>query len=320
MSVAQLTNPEAWLHVNGTRQRDVGASLTIHTGEAHPPGTLAHRGNSDGQGAGQRIHTVLRSGVKRHGHYESDKVAQEVAIALEFNGISHATLLATPADLEDFAYGFSYTEGIIQSPRDIYDVDIVERRNGMVLQVRLASARLRALKLRRRSLAGRTGCGLCGIESLDEVQRELQPLQAQPDRYATRALAEAVQQLRGLQPLHQATGATHAAGWADVNGRVQCVREDVGRHNALDKLIGHLLRNDVPVETGFAAISSRASFEMVQKCAAAGIAALIAVSAPTTYAVNLAEQLNLMLAGFARGDTFNVYSHAEYLRIDQENP
>lgn len=269
------------------------------------------------EGVGHRLHTVLRVSTTASDHHEHDAVAQEVAVALEFNGVSHATLLATPADLEDFAYGFSFTEGIIESPRDIYEIDLVERRAGIVIQVRIASARMQALKLRRRSLAGRTGCGLCGVESLDEVQRELVPLPTQSSRYGVAALAGAVAQLRTLQPLHHLTGATHAAGWANLEGKVTCVREDVGRHNALDKLIGHLLRTNTSVHNGFAVISSRASFEMVQKCAAAGIGALIAVSAPTTYAVNLANELNLVLAGFAREGRFNVYSHANALCDDR---
>ncbi len=314
MQAATLPPPGYWSGPVGSR--NTTGARPAPAPQADIP-AMAERDTPDAAQAGRRSHTVLRSGTGQTGRYDTDDIAQEVAVALEFNGISHATLLATPADLEDFAYGFAYTEGIIQSPGEIYDIDTVQRDKGVVLQVRLSSARLQALKLRRRSLAGRTGCGLCGIESLDEVQRELAPLPAQPERYDTGALVHAVRQLRGLQPLHQSTGATHAAGWADLDGKVQCVREDVGRHNALDKLIGHLLRTSTPAPAGLAVISSRASFEMVQKCAAAGIGALLAVSAPTTYAVDLAEQLNLMLAGFARGDTFNVYSHAEYLRTDR---
>jgi len=266
---------------------------------------------------GARPGTVLRSGADGCGQYEPDEIAQEVAVALEFNGISHATLLATPADLEDFAYGFSYTEGIIRTAADIYDIEIEERPEGIVIQARIAAACLRNLKLRRRNLAGSTGCGLCGLESLHEVRRELPPVGSPLVPYSAAALTRATQQLRNLQPLHLATGATHAAGWADMSGNVRWVREDVGRHNALDKLIGHLLRNDVAAGGGFSVISSRASFEMVQKAAAAGIGALVAVSAPTTYAVDLAEQLNIMLAGFARGQHFTVYSHASHLNAGE---
>lgn len=243
----------------------------------------------------------------------SDEIAEEIPIAFEYNGISHATLLATPSDLEDLAFGFSYTEGVIRLARDIYDIDIVERDNGMVLQMTIASACLDQLKRRRRSLAGRSGCGLCGIESLDEVRRDLPALARRTDLISDAAISKAIEQLQDRQPLHLSTGATHAAGWADKHGAIEAVREDIGRHNALDKLIGHLLRNAIDTTQGIAVISSRASFEMVQKAAAAGISALIAVSAPTTYAITLATELNVLLAGFARGSQYTVYAHPEYL-------
>ncbi len=246
-------------------------------------------------------------------HLEDDRLAREVAVALEFNGISHATLLATPTDLEDFALGFSLTEGIIHSANDLYDIELSERPEGIVIQAQIASACLHELKMRRRNLAGRTGCGLCGVESLGEVRRVLPAVQARHEWVSTPAILDAVAQLRAQQPLHQETGATHAAGWASLDGQLLFVREDVGRHNALDKLIGHLLREAIDPASGFAVISSRASFEMVQKAAAMGMSALIAVSAPTTYACALANDLNVMLAGFARGNAFTVYSHPEFL-------
>lgn len=262
---------------------------------------------------GHASHTVVRKGGRRGGTSEQDELVQEVPVALEYNGISHATVLATPCDLEDFAYGFSYTEGIIRSASDIYGLEVVARPNGIVIQADIASACLNQLKLRRRSLAGRTGCGLCGLESLDEVQRDLPPLPRRQTPITARAISAAVEQLRQQQPLHLLTGATHAAGWADEHGNIGQVREDVGRHNALDKLIGHLLRTQADRGQGFAVISSRASFEMVQKCAAAGISAVVAVSAPTSYAARMAQDLNVMLAGFARDNAFTLYAHPEYL-------
>jgi len=270
--------------------------------------------NSDApEAASSRQTLVMRCDASGLSQCEPDVLAQEVPVALAFNDISHATLLASPSDLEDFAYGFSYTEGIIRGPEDIYEINVSSQPVGIVLNVRIASACMQQLKLRRRNMAGRTGCGLCGVESLDAVERELMPVPGQSARYDARALSAAVTQLRERQPLHQATGATHAAGWAALDGHIDAVREDVGRHNALDKLIGARLRQGLSFSEGFAAISSRASFEMVQKSAAAGIGALIAVSAPTAYAVDLADRLNLLLAGFARGDRYTVYSHAEYL-------
>ena len=275
---------------------------------------------ADPPAAGHSVRHVLRAGLNIAGHAESDELAQEVPVALEYNGIGHATLLATPTDLEDFAYGFSFTEGIIRSASDIYDFDIVETAQGLIIRTTIASACLNELKLRRRSLAGRTGCGLCGIESLDEVRRTLPAVAATPHGHDPAAIVQAVEQLRDLQPLHLLTGATHAAGWADRAGNVLHVREDVGRHNALDKLIGHLLRHSHDMAGGITVISSRASFEMVQKAAAAGMPVLVAVSAPTTYAAAMADELNMLLAGFARGNLFTVYSHPEYLGTKGDQP
>ncbi len=270
--------------------------------------------------SGHSSYPVTRAGRHAPRYAELDEIAQEIAVALEYNGISHATLLATPTDLEDLALGFSFTEGIIRSASDLYDLEIAETAKGLIIQATIASACLSELKLRRRSLAGRTGCGLCGIESLDEVRRKLAPLPARPQAYQAAAIAQAAQQLRARQPLHLLTGATHAAGWSSRDGDVLHVREDVGRHNALDKLIGHLLRNSLDTTDGIAVISSRASFEMVQKAAASGMSALVAVSAPTTYAINMANELNVMLAGFARDNSFTVYSHPEYLSTEGGQP
>lgn len=277
-----------------------------------PAGLAPHAAPPEDQ-AGYAAHTVSRHGPGVPSVAEPDKLAREVPIALEYNGISHATVLATPCDLEDFAYGFSFTEGVVRGARDIYDVELAQRQEGIVIQLTIASACLNQLKLRRRNLAGRTGCGLCGLESLDEVQRELPALPSRPGFVQAQALSAATEALRELQPLHLETGATHAAAWADLQGNIQAVREDVGRHNALDKLIGHLLRKGYDTTNGFVVISSRASFEMVQKAAAAGISAVVAVSAPTSYAVQIANDLNVMLAGFARKQVFNVYAHPEFL-------
>ncbi len=243
----------------------------------------------------------------------SDAIAVELPVALEYNGISHAVMLASPADLEDLAIGFSLTEGIVRRAQDIYDITVLEQEDGHILRIEIASACLHRLKQRRRQLAGRTGCGLCGLDSLSEVRRALPAVPA-PAPLHDAALSAACRNLAEHQALHRLTGATHAAGWADAQGRILCIREDVGRHNALDKLVGHLRREDVDTQTGLAVISSRASFEMVQKAAAAGIAILAAVSAPTSYAIAAAEELNLMLAGFVRAQRYTVYTHPEHLR------
>ncbi len=247
------------------------------------------------------------------GELEADLLAQETPVALEYNGISHATVLATPCDLEDLALGFSLTEGIVRSAADVYDVEVTETCQGRVVQLTIASACLDQLKRRRRTLAGRTGCGLCGLESLDDVERALPPLAGPPQPVSPAAIIQAMQALRERQPLHNQTGATHAAAWADASGALHAVREDVGRHNALDKLIGALLRQGLEPGAGFAVISSRASFEMVQKAAAAGIPAVAAVSAPTRYAVRTAEQLGVLLVGFARKQDFTAYANPQHL-------
>ncbi len=263
---------------------------------------------------GRRQAAVWRVPLSGRVLAEKDELANEVPVALEYNGISHATVLATPCSLEDFAYGFSFTEGVVRSASDIYDIDIHSQDSGVVVQLTIASACLNQLKLRRRNLAGRTGCGLCGLESLDEVQRELPAVPPRAPYVNAQAILQAARELKQSQPLHLETGATHAAAWADATGAIQQVREDVGRHNALDKLIGHLMRTGSKTNNGFAVISSRASFEMVQKAAAASIGVLAAVSAPTSYAAQLADELNILLTGFTRNDSFTVYAHPEHLK------
>lgn len=244
---------------------------------------------------------------------QDDTLATEVPVALQYNGISHAVLLATPTFLEDLAVGFSFTEGIIRDVSDVYDIHIEQDQRGYSIDIEIASACLQQLKQRRRQLAGRTGCGLCGLESLNEVRRELPPVNAPRTLYEQNAIFSALDQLRDQQPLHQITGATHGAGWADQHGAIQVVREDVGRHNALDKLIGQLLQQKTDTSEGMVVVSSRASFEMVQKTATLGVPILVAVSAPTSYAVQVADELNLMLVAFGRPKQFSVYSHPDFL-------
>lgn len=243
----------------------------------------------------------------------ADWLAQEVPVALVFNGLSHAVMMATPADLEDFARGFALSEGLIDRPEALYDIEVVALDTGIELRLQVSSACFHALKARRRTQAGRTGCGLCGVDSLAQVR---QPLPAvPPTAVAPAAMLRAQRELRERQPLQKLTGATHAAAWCAPDGTVRVSREDVGRHNALDKLIGALHRSGTaPLGDGFACITSRASFEMVQKAAMAGMGALAAVSAPTALAVDTARQCGLLLAGFVRDDRLVAYTHAERLR------
>ncbi len=263
---------------------------------------------------------VARTEVRRYdaggfGQAAVDLLAEEVPVAFEYNGISHATLLASPCQIEDLALGFSLTEGILRTAADLHDLEIVDTPQGMIARMTIASACFAQLKQRRRTLAGRTGCGLCGLENLEDVARPLPPVSPPLQLINPAAICRAAGQMRAQQPLHGETGATHAAAWADFSGELLFLREDVGRHNAMDKLIGHMLhrRRRTDTSAGFAVISSRASFEMVQKAAAAGIAAVAAVSAPTHYAVELADQIGVTLIGFTRGETFTVYSHPERL-------
>lgn len=237
-----------------------------------------------------------------------DLLADEVPVALEFNGISHAVMLATPADLEDFALGFSLTEGIVGAPADVLEIEVEEVENGIRVALRITGQCFAHLKERRRSLAGRTGCGLCGVDSLSQVRRPLDPVTALPP-VDIAALQKALQTLPTLQPLQRETGAAHAAAWVTGDGAIACLREDVGRHNALDKLIGALARRTTDFGAGAALITSRASYEMVQKAAAVGVGIVAAVSAPTAYAVRLAEELNVTLIGFLRPRGQVLYAH-----------
>ncbi len=241
---------------------------------------------------------------------ERSEVACEVPIAFEYNGISHAVMLATPSDLADFALGFTLSEGI--AARDeFYGAEPHAGERGITLAIDIAAAAFMRLKSRRRTLVGRTGCGICGTESLEQVLRPLPDLSARGIRLSGTALARAHAQLNAHQPLQRATGAAHGAVWCAVDGSIQLAREDVGRHNALDKLIGALAAAGVDTAAGFAMVTSRASVEMVQKSATAGIAVLAAVSAPTALGVQVAVQCGQTLIGFARGDEFSVYSHPE---------
>ncbi|MCM2288855.1 MAG: formate dehydrogenase accessory sulfurtransferase FdhD [Sulfuritalea sp.] len=250
---------------------------------------------------------IQRRTVWRDGASRPDDLAEEVPVAFEYNGISHAVMLATPADLEDFAVGFSLSEGIVARRQDIFDIVIAEAAAGITLQIEIAGDAFVHLKAHRRSLTGRTGCGLCGVESLDQVQRELSPLPASTP-FPLAALHAGMRSLPAQQLVQQATGATHAACRVGRDGVISHVREDVGRHNALDKTLGVLARDGIDAASDALIITSRASFEMVQKAAALGIATLAAVSAPTAAAVRLADRLNLTLIGFLRGESCVTYS------------
>jgi len=242
--------------------------------------------------------------------YSDEIVAEEVPVALVYNGISHAVMLATPTDLEDFALGFSLSECIVGRSGEIHDLEIVEQAQGIEVQMRLSAQRAHALKQHRRTLAGRTGCGLCGTESLDQLAKRAATVRSSAVLCAG-ALPRALSELQEMQHLFHLTGAVHAAAWCDFNGGIELVREDVGRHNALDKLIGSLATQRKGFDGGFVLMTSRASYEIVQKAAAVGIAVVAAVSAPTGMAVRVAIDSGVTLVGFVRGERHCVYSHPE---------
>lgn len=250
-----------------------------------------------------------------------DYVAEEVPIALIYNGISHVVMLATPQDLTDFALGFSLSEGILRDKSDLYNVEVALQPKGIELQLDVATECFVKLKERRRNLVGRTGCGLCGAESLDqalslpEIHNTTQTgAIALSNSLPAEIVQTAFRQIQTKQILQQATGATHACAWVNAQGEIVLIREDVGRHNAMDKLIGGLAKLPNQAE-GFVLTSSRASVEMVQKVAVAGINILAAISAPTGLAVRIAEAYGVTLIGFLRDNQFVIYTHKHRIRF-----
>ncbi len=245
-------------------------------------------------------------------HPQPDEVAEEVPVALVYNGISHVVMMASPKDLEHFAVGFSLSEGIIDSPREIYGMDVVPSCNGLEVQIELSSRRFMGLKERRRALAGRTGCGVCGVEQLNDIGKPVQPLPFTQTFNLSR-LDHALRHLKDFQPVGQLTGCTHAAAWVMPSGELAGGHEDVGRHVALDKLLGRRAAEGESWMPGAALVSSRASYEMVQKSAMCGVEILFAVSAATTLAVEVAERCNLTLVGFCKPGRATIYTHPQRL-------
>ena len=236
-----------------------------------------------------------------------DEVAAEVPVALTYNKRSHVVMMVTPTALEDFAIGFSLTEGIIKRPSDVLEIAVIERENGLEAAITVNSDCFEQLDAQRRNLVGRTGCGLCGAESLDQAMRNPAVVSSHVTVTAA-ALQAAVLSLNLHQPLQVVTGAVHGAAWCNTDGEILTLREDVGRHNALDKLIGFLCRTGFDPASGFVLVSSRASYEMVYKAAAAGMEVLVSVSAPTSLAIDFAHRSGITLVGFARPGRHNVYT------------
>src|SRR5687767_5747523 len=239
----------------------------------------------------------------------SAPLASEVPVALVYNGRPHAVMMCTPADLEDFGVGFTITE-LIAPASDVTRLDVVKYARGIELQMEIPAAAADALASRGRAIVGRTGCGLCGVEVIDDALREPRLVRS-PLVLSRDALWRASETLGAQQPLNADTSAIHAAAWATADGTLRVVREDVGRHNALDKVLGALARAETDPATGFLVVTSRASYELVQKAAAANVPLLAAVSRPTTLAVQLADVAGVTLVGLLRGRSANVYTHRE---------
>lgn len=244
-------------------------------------------------------------------HAEDRMVPEEMPVALSYAGTTHAVMMASPADLEDFALGFSITEGIVGSTDEIEAVEVEDLGEGIDLRIRLKDQANRRFEARRRHLAGPVGCGLCGIESIEEAVRAVRDVSAGKLRLRAADVTNAVELLSKVQPYHRETGAVHAAGFYVPGKGIVAAREDVGRHNALDKLAGALAQAGIEGASGAVVVTSRVSVEMVQKTAALGACVILAVSAPTALAIRTADQAGMSLVALVRGDEFDVFTHPE---------
>jgi FdhD protein len=255
---------------------------------------------------------AVRRTARRSGVVTSDEriVPEELPIAFSYGGTTHAVMMGTPADIEDFAVGFTLNEGIVSGAAQIASIDVVEGELGIDVQIALVDAAADALKARRRSMAGPVGCGLCGIESIEQAVRKVPEVSGRATTITYRDIVEAVSLLNGAQPLHRETRAVHGAGFYVPGGGLVAVREDVGRHNALDKLCGAVARSGLSGDVGAVVVTSRLSVEMVQKAAVLGSPVLIAISAPTALAIRTAETAGITLVALVRGDDFEIFTHS----------
>lgn len=251
---------------------------------------------------------VRRNGITRAG---SRMVPEEVPIAFSYGGSTQAVMMGTPDDLEDFGIGFSLTEGIIASMAEIEEITVVDEGRGLDVQIRLAEDKEDALRLRRRHMAGPVGCGLCGIESIDQAMRVVPDISHVEVVLSPKEITAAVAALNGAQPLHAQTHAVHGAGFFIPREGLIAVREDVGRHNALDKLAGAVIRQGRAGRQGIVVVTSRISVEMVQKTAILGSAVLVAISAPTALAIRTAEEAGMTLIALTRGDDFEIFTRSD---------
>ncbi len=252
-------------------------------------------------------HPVVRVTAGSEWIAQNRELANEVPVAMEFDGAAYAVMMVTPADLEDFAVGFALSERIVAEASEIVRIDIRYGARGIGIDLRLQEERSARLAERRRALPGQSGCGLCGISTIEEALPELTPLSGAP-RLTTVVIFAALEALSAGQTLNRATGAVHAAAFCHADGTISALREDVGRHNAFDKVIGHLARRKEAPAEGFALLTSRCSYELVQKAILARIGALVTVSAPTELAVQIAKKSHLTLVALTRKDSFLVFN------------
>lgn len=241
-------------------------------------------------------------------------VAEETPVALSYDGTTQAVLMASPDDLQDFAYGFSLTEEFISDPGDIENIDIVVLPRGIDVQISLCVDRREAFRKRRRAMTGPVGCGLCGIESIDSAMRHIAQIQRSDVTFESNEIFAAARQICQKQPLYNMTHAIHAAAFFDKYNGMISIREDIGRHNALDKLCGHLFRNHVPVANGFIVVTSRLSMEIVQKAAILGVSTVVAISAATAEAIRIGKKANMTLIGRTRENDFEIYCGKKWIQ------
>ena len=258
-------------------------------------------------------HPLVRI-VGEHAERSSARIAEETPIALVYNGRPYVVVMGTPADLEDLAVGFSITEGVVDTGAGVERVDVVRASHGIEVQIQISNADAARLEERTRSMTARTGCGLCGIEKIGDVLR-MPAVVTHALSLPRQALWRASAELSRAQTINNETNAVHAAGWADPDGVLHIAREDVGRHNALDKVLGALARKGTEAASGFVVVTSRASYEMVQKAATCGVELVAAISRPTGLAIRFAESAGVTLVGLLRGTTANVYAHPERIHL-----
>lgn len=255
---------------------------------------------------------VFRNRVLSEGHRA---VAEESAIALSYGGSTEAVMMATPDDLEDFAIGFSLSEGIVESLDEVTGIEVIEASGGIDLQISLEDDVGRALRVRRRAKAGPVGCGLCGVESIEEALKPAADVSKVPVKLTAGDISAAMKALSASQPLNAETRAVHAAGFYIPGRGMVAVREDVGRHNALDKLIGHLARERISGSDGAVVMTSRLSVELIQKTAKLGSGMLIGISAPTALAIDMATRAGMTLVALARGEDYEIFTGSDRITL-----